>query len=284
MPSILSHLTAASGALTTFITIKFWQIISPIIIRYETALAILLIIFMYAYVQCLVKYHQPLMKAQKLIQYDMMRSLHFETPQFIQMGFKDLDIGKDQCWHLKHKCFAYCANQGQREYMEDRMHYMHDPANNNLSIFSIFDGHGGKFVSEYLEEHFSRNIRHRILFGIPSRRLSFSKANEPFQAVKEAIVKEVHKIDDEIGRLNPRKTSFTGSTLISAILEHNRFLTVVNVGDSRAVGCDHRGKAVVLSKDHKPSDASERHRIESAGGFIENYGVDRVQGVLAVSR
>uniref|UniRef100_A0AC34F2Q0 PPM-type phosphatase domain-containing protein n=1 Tax=Panagrolaimus sp. ES5 TaxID=591445 RepID=A0AC34F2Q0_9BILA len=170
------------------------------------------------------------------------------------MGFKDLDLGKDQCWHLKHKCFAYCANQGHREYMEDRMHYMHDPANNNLSIFSIFDGHGGKFVSEYLEEHFSRNIRQRILFGIPSRRLSISKTNEPFQDVKEAIVKEVHKIDDEIGRLNPRKTSFTGSTLISAILEHNRFLTVVNVGDSRAVGCDHRGKAVVLSKDHKPSD------------------------------
>jgi protein phosphatase 1L len=58
----------------------------------------------------------------------------------------------------------------------------------------------------------------------------------------------------------------------------------VNVGDSRAVACDHNGKVFVLSKDHKPSDANERHRIESAGGFIENYGVDRVQGVLAVTR
>lgn len=49
---------------------------------------------------------------------------------------------------------------------------------------------------------------------------------------------------------------FSGSTLISAILEKNRFLTVVNVGDSRAVACDSLGRAIALSADHKPSDVS----------------------------
>lgn len=48
-----------------------------------------------------------------------------------------------------------------------------------------------------------------------------------------------------------------GSTLISAILEHNRHLTVVNVGDSRAVACDLEGRARPLSIDHKPSDVSD---------------------------
>jgi len=225
------------------------------------------------------------MKAKNLVQHDMMRSLHFKAPQFIQTGFKDLEKTSDKSWQLKHKNFSFFANQGRRPYMEDRMHYMHDPANQNLSIFSIFDGHGGNFVSDFLEEHFSKSIRRRLLYGVPTRKLSIVEPlDDPFQAVKEAIVTEVHRIDDEINRLHQRKTSRTGSTLISAILEQNRFLTVVNVGDSRAVACDFSGNAVVLSRDHKPSDESERRRIENAGGYIENYGVDRVQGVLAVSR
>lgn len=49
---------------------------------------------------------------------------------------------------------------------------------------------------------------------------------------------------------------FAGSTLISVILEKNRFLTVINVGDSRAVACDSFGSAIALSADHKPSDVT----------------------------
>lgn len=67
------------------------------------------------------------------------------------------------------------------------MHYLHDPTHRNLSIFSIFDGHGGnvsfharntfvaknvQFVSEYLERNFSKMIRDRLVYGIPQRKLS----------------------------------------------------------------------------------------------------------------
>ena len=45
-------------------------------------------------------------------------------------------------WRWKHQNLSFFACRGQRPYMEDRMHYMNDPYN-NLSIFSIFDGHGG---------------------------------------------------------------------------------------------------------------------------------------------
>ncbi|TKR80721.1 hypothetical protein L596_014746 [Steinernema carpocapsae] len=167
--------------------------------------------------------------------------------------------------------------------MEDRFHYVHDPANQNFSIFGIFDGHGGEFVSSFLEQNFATAIRRRLLWGIPQRKLSVSLAPRK-DIVKEAIVKEVLKIDDEITeKLDARVTSFTGSTLISAILEKNRFLTVVNVGDSRAVACSPKGHAVPLSHDHKPSEPVERRRIENAGSFVSWDGVDRVQGILAVS-
>ncbi|KHJ98822.1 hypothetical protein OESDEN_01178 [Oesophagostomum dentatum] len=72
---------------------------------------------------------------------------------------------------MKHKIFSYCATQGFRPYMEDRMHYMYDP-NNNLSIFGIFDGHGGMSVSNFLETNFARSIRERLLRHETRRKLS----------------------------------------------------------------------------------------------------------------
>jgi len=42
---------------------------------------------------------------------------------------------------------------------------------------------------------------------------------------------------------------------------------VANVGDSRAImSCNRGTKVVDLSKDHKPSEESEKERIERNGG------------------
>lgn len=65
---------------------------------------------------------------------------------------------------------------------------------------------------------------------------------------------------------------------------HKTRLIVANVGDSRGVMCDSKGNAIPLSFDHKPEDASERKRIQDAGGFVKFNGVWRVNGILAVSR
>lgn len=56
---------------------------------------------------------------------------------------------------------------------------------------------------------------------------------------------------------------------------------VANAGDSRCVACDKSGKAVELSKDHKPDNTEEKARIEAAGGFVED---NRVKGILNLSR
>lgn len=55
---------------------------------------------------------------------------------------------------------------------------------------------------------------------------------------------------------------------------------VANAGDSRCVLSDN-GKAIELSVDHKPDLATEKVRIEKAGGFVED---NRVKGVLNLSR
>ncbi|VDK47678.1 unnamed protein product, partial [Anisakis simplex] len=222
------------------------------------------------------------MQGQKLEHCTIVERYKFTPPKFMNRGFSDIPKFPGGTWRWKHQNFSFFACCGLRPYMEDRMHYMNDP-HHNLSIFSIFDGHGGPFVSQYLEEHFSNAIRNRLLkFGPDARRQSL--AVDAYDTVTQAVVTEVHNIDDAISRLDPSLTSFTGSTLISAILEQNRYLTVVNVGDSRAVACDPKGRAIALSADHKPSQAEERRRIENAGGFILEDGVERVQGILSVTR
>lgn len=53
-----------------------------------------------------------------------------------------------------------------------------------------------------------------------------------------------------------------------------------NAGDSRCV-LSVDGRAIDLSIDHKPDLATEKARIERAGGFVEE---NRVKGVLNLSR
>ena len=84
-------------------------------------------------------------------------------------------------------------------------------------------------------------------------------------------------------KVNPEKAKIAGSTLTSAIIHNNR-MYVIQIGDSKAIACDENGKAVCLTTEHKPGKPEERERIENAGGKIETIGVERVEGVLAVSR
>lgn len=56
---------------------------------------------------------------------------------------------------------------------------------------------------------------------------------------------------------------------------------VGHTGDCRAVLSEKGGVARALTMDHKPQLASEKERIEVAGGWVHN---NRVNGVLAVSR
>lgn len=51
------------------------------------------------------------------------------------------------------------------------------------------------------------------------------------------------------------------------VLSDGRLLVVANAGDCRAVLC-RRGKAIEMSRDHKPLCTKEKKRIEASGGYI----------------
>jgi len=117
--------------------------------------------------------------------------------------------------------------------------------------------------------------------------------------VASALEAAFEKVDNEVGSIS--HWSFTGSTSLAVVIHENainesRCITVANVGDSRAV-LSRNGKAIDLTKDHKPNDKFERERIESLGGSvdwcgqvddndnpIESTGCYRINGNLALSR
>jgi serine/threonine protein phosphatase PrpC len=195
------------------------------------------------------------------------------SSEMIKVGFSDLQRdAQTSFWNYESKLFSSSAAQGEREYMEDRTFCLCDQEN-KFSIFSIFDGHGGDFVSDFLEKNFTDRLRSRLL------KTDMLKSD----VLKEVVTDEIHKFDKDMEKINPEKSSEAGSTLTSVIVFNNK-LFVIQIGDSKAVACDSKGNHVILTKEHKPSDSQEKNRIIKAGGHIEKIGVDRVEGVLAVSR
>jgi len=168
-----------------------------------------------------------------------------------------------------------------------------------VSLFGVFDGHGGSRAAEYLKEHLFENLLKHPEFLTDTKlaistsffliRLHFRLFLLPFllllQMTGNLCLKTgetYQKTDTDF--LESESSAFRddGSTASTAVLVGDH-LYVANVGDSRAV-ISKAGKAMALSEDHKPNRIDERKRIENAGGIVIWAGTWRVGGVLAMSR
>ncbi len=72
-------------------------------------------------------------------------------------------------------------------------------------------------------------------------------------AMKTILHEEITAVDAKLVEAFRRRGDISGTTAVIAVrLVHSNLLLVANVGDSRAVLCDWKGQAIVLSVDHKP--------------------------------
>ncbi len=118
-------------------------------------------------------------------------------------------------------------------------------------LFGVFDGHGGSEAAQFCADHIAQQIE---------------KLAAKQDLSNALLARTVTKLDKRFCVEANSRGYLSGATL-NACLVVDGGLWVTNLGDSRAVLC--RGKtAVDLSRDHKPSDAPELGRIESAGGRV----------------
>lgn len=165
-----------------------------------------------------------------------------------------------------------CSNIGQKQYMEDE-HICIDNLLEHLgaaaefpcpgAFYGVFDGHGGTDAASFVRENILRFIVEDTHFPVCAKK-----------AMKSAFL----KADSAFAKADSLDSS-SGTTVLTALIR-GRTMLIANAGDCRAV-LGKRGKAIELSKDHKPDSTSERPRIEKLGGVVyDGY----LNGDLSVAR
>lgn len=109
--------------------------------------------------------------------------------------------------------------QGFRKYMEDEL-LMYKIQ--GICVFAVFDGHGGKDVSEYLKSVFIQLINVRILPFI----------NSEDEVLKTEITRVFCDVDKEIER-----RQFKGGSTANILIVTDEKYICINLGDSRCILC-----------------------------------------------
>ncbi|GAV81550.1 PP2C domain-containing protein [Cephalotus follicularis] len=165
-----------------------------------------------------------------------------------------------------------CSEKGPKQYMEDEYICVDNLCEHlgtaaNLPCFGafygVFDGHGGTDAASFARKNILNFIVEDSHFPSGTKK-----------AIKNAFAKADHAFADASSL-----DSSSGTTALATLIM-GRTMLIANAGDSRAV-LGKRGRAIELSKDHKPNCTSERLRIEKLGGVIyDGY----LNGQLSVAR
>ena len=208
--------------------------------------------------------------------------------------------------------FGSCGMQGWRKRMEDaHISDISQGDQKQYQIFGVFDGHGGKEVSQFVKAHFTKEFlnNQNLKKGDVQKALTetFFKMDDLMREAQGKIelrefAKKSKEEDDIQNAKNPNQNAqneliskllsqqkgeneevalMTGCTACVCVIDTlKKKLYFANAGDSRVVLCK-KGQAYPMSLDHKPENEIEKNRIYKADGWISE---GRVKGNLNLSR
>ncbi|KAH7292180.1 hypothetical protein KP509_29G054800, partial [Ceratopteris richardii] len=131
------------------------------------------------------------------------------------------------------------------------------------SYYGVFYGHDGRNAAQFVKDKLLNYIESDVAFPI---------------AVEEAVQHAYMETDAAFANACSLNNALSSGTTAITVLILAREIFVANAGDCRSVLC-RRGKAIEMSRDHKPH--VERSRIEALGGYIyDGY----LNGYLSVAR
>lgn len=171
----------------------------------------------------------------------------------------------------------FVSLKGERSSNEDNHNiilglHSEDPNVAKINYYAVYDGHGGKFVSNFL----SKNLPPFFTSAQVTYPLDTTYVNNVYDTVQNTLFTKYENQATECG---------STCLVVCHYKDRNnkQWLNVINTGDSRCVMCrDNIG--VPLTKDHKPDWPDETKRIKQLGGSIRLDGSTYRIGDLSVSR
>jgi protein phosphatase 2C family protein 2/3 len=165
-----------------------------------------------------------------------------------------------------------------RKYNEDRVSILLNAAKPNsytgeywpnISVFAIYDGHGGKECADYLKDHL-----HEFVFKDPAfPYYPLTAIKKGFEKAEKSFINN-HALDEHDNVLDRSGSCALVVFIIGKVdyLNLDDMCYIANVGDSRAVISKYGGKVTTaLTHDHKPNEDTELKRIIEAGGNVYQY-------------
>ena len=167
--------------------------------------------------------------------------------------------------------------QGPRDEMEDAHLVdsldLYGDGKARISLFGVFDGHGGSACAQYVQKHLREVIRQEMQ----------KESALTDSAIYHALCRAFVAVSEHWATLPLQSTYLrdnSGSTATAALVINGKELWIANVGDSRAV-LGKGGQPVQLSEDQKPTKEPYFSEVFKRGGYIR-WG--RVDGSLDMAR
>lgn len=174
--------------------------------------------------------------------------------------------------------------RGWRTTMEDAHICEMDIKDNgdDISIFGVFDGHGGIEVAKLCEEFFVKEFKKTQSYKDKKYKEALTetfKRMDKFMEEEEGLKKMAdYRKDDQSDNKEKEETSAGCAAIVTVLTKTS--IIVANAGDCRCMLCEN-DKVVEMSHDHKPNVPEEKARIEKAGGKVND---GRVNGNLNLTR
>ena len=200
--------------------------------------------------------------------------------------------------------------QGWKKSMEDYAIDFTDPDKENfLNVFGIFDGHGGREVPKYLQEHFMDYLKKNTnfqngkfkdalrdtffevdkSFTTEEAQKKLTQYSEELKPSKEQEIKDINNLCGQGEKLNQEELEqimafnevFDPRNIENANIAEftgatgiilflgDKNIYIANAGNSRCLVLDKEGKIVNSTKDHTMNVPEEKKRVELARSFNE---------------
>lgn len=182
-----------------------WKMLRIYVLKPEILLFGFILFVMYMYLQTVDVWSRNLLGR---LQYTLGRSN--KTRSQALSYFNTADVEKDS-WQMQIGAVSAYAVQGRRPKMEDRFVINDNINDTGVSLYAVFDGHGGEFAANYAKEKLVQSLYNKVV-----------EIKDLISGKVPAVKRELEKCDDKketekpsTPNLQERRKSFKKTTSIT---------------------------------------------------------------------